>query len=777
MPLALRCNWVTTLLLVRSLECANIVDNGSLVFARSDSSILNNPISNSITGAGKLIQNGTGTLTLTTTNSYAAGTVINAGTLAISSNLQINNGTGGITFGGGVLQFNSYDALATLPAAAFNNVANLKLGATGTSNLTTVIGGSSILSYVGPGQLSLKGTNTYTGNTSITGGILQVTSNASLGSLTSGVVNINGGTLDLGGNTGSNNANFGAKQFNIAGTGSGGLGAIYNSGITQQNSFGKITLTADASIGGIGPMGSSNGRIDLRNNTPVLEMSGHKLTKTGDSQFTLVATTVNSTTGGAGTIEVAAGELGLETTTAIGPSAVSLITMDAGTRLEFFSTTSAVSSPVIVAGTGVIIGSGPPSGNGPSTVASPITLQNDVTFEPINTNAVNPGGTAPVTLTGNIDESGGSHGIIKLGSFPLTLSGTGTYTGTTQINAGTLAITSDAAINSGVGGITFGGGTLQFNNYASSNLPAASFNNVANLRLGAATGTASSLSTVIGGSSALNYLGPGTLTLTAVNNFIGTTSVTAGTLALGMPNGIATTSQVILQGGTLATGGVGQDFSPTGGTLAVTASSTLDLGSAVSPTSVKFADSSGNFWTGTLTINNWNYGIDHLNLSVAGGLTAQQLSQIKFADFHQGASIADGSTSLALGEVTPLVGDINQDGTLSTADIATLMSALANRDNYRTTFFNGANDPTGDVSFILDANRDGLVNNLDIQAEIGLVANFISTGSLPGALPVVGGSVSGDNSVTAVPEPASFVLLGFGETILLIQRARRKFAV
>jgi fibronectin-binding autotransporter adhesin len=64
-----------------SIASTNIIDNASLAFNRSD----NITFSGTISGTGSLTQNGAGTLTLSSTNSYSGGTVFNAGTLAVNS--------------------------------------------------------------------------------------------------------------------------------------------------------------------------------------------------------------------------------------------------------------------------------------------------------------------------------------------------------------------------------------------------------------------------------------------------------------------------------------------------------------------------------------------------------------------------------------------------------------------------------------------------------------------------------------------------------------------
>jgi autotransporter-associated beta strand protein/T5SS/PEP-CTERM-associated repeat protein len=71
----------------------DIVNNGHLIFNRTTASTY----SDSISGSGMLTKNGSGTLTLSNTNSYSGATTINAGTLAVngsiaSSALTIANG-------------------------------------------------------------------------------------------------------------------------------------------------------------------------------------------------------------------------------------------------------------------------------------------------------------------------------------------------------------------------------------------------------------------------------------------------------------------------------------------------------------------------------------------------------------------------------------------------------------------------------------------------------------------------------------------------------------
>ena len=197
----------------------------------------------------------------------------------------------------------------------------------------------------------------------------------------------------------------------------------------------------------------------------------------------------------------------------------------------------------------------------------------------------------------------------------------------------------------------------------------------------------------------------------------------------------------------------------------------LDFGTSGNSQQVKFAKSNGTSvpaasWTSgaILRINNWigtpvtgGGDLDQLIVgSDATGLNSAQLQSIHFTGYLTGATVLDVGSNNP-GEVVPLtpltVGDVNQDGHVTVADISALMAALSNIPVYQSSH---PSLDMLDVADILDVNHDGQDTNNDVQALISFLAN----------------TPNGGGTFSAVPEPASFVLLAWGALALLVKGHR-----
>ncbi|WP_160746776.1 autotransporter-associated beta strand repeat-containing protein [Croceibacterium soli] len=199
-----------------------------------------------ITGAGLLTKTGTGSLLLTGTNDYAGGTAIDGGTLVVSSDANLGDAAGAITFDSGRLRNAAAFATsraATLEAGGGTIQTDADLTWSGT------ITGTGALAKTGAGTLVLTGTNDYAGGTTVGAGTLRIGDGGTSGSILGDVVNDAALVFDR-----SDDVTFGGL---VSGTGSltqAGAGTLTLTGV---NSYlggttvrtGTLQVSSDANLG------------------------------------------------------------------------------------------------------------------------------------------------------------------------------------------------------------------------------------------------------------------------------------------------------------------------------------------------------------------------------------------------------------------------------------------------------------------------------------------------------------------------------------------------
>ncbi|EDI8442064.1 AIDA autotransporter-like protein ShdA, partial [Salmonella enterica subsp. enterica serovar Mbandaka] len=244
---------------VNALGTGDVTDNATLALNTGGDFI------NNIGGTGRVEKSGDDVLTLSGANSYSGGTLISDGTL-VASNVEAL-GTGDVT-----------------------DDATLELNTGGTFD--NAIGGSGNVVKSGADTLTLSGSNSYTGGTTISGGTLVASTVEALG--TGDVTN--NATLEL--NTGGDFIN------NI-----GGTGRVEKSGDDTLTLSGSNTYTGGTLING-GTLVASNvealGTGDVTDNATLALNTGGtfdnaisgsgQVVKSGDKMLTLSG--ANSYSGG-----------------------------------------------------------------------------------------------------------------------------------------------------------------------------------------------------------------------------------------------------------------------------------------------------------------------------------------------------------------------------------------------------------------------------------------------------------------------------------------------
>ena len=232
----------------------------------------------------------------------------------------------------------------------------------------------------------------------------------------------------------------------------------------------------------------------------------------------------------------------------------------------------------------------------------------------------------------------GTGGINHNGGATLTLSGTNTYTGTTTISGGsTLALSGAAStlgnasplnITSGTFDISAGGGTKTIG--ALTGLAGTTITlgaNTLNIPSGSYAGS-------IGGAGGINTTGPGTLTLTGVNGYLGITEVSGGTLSVSADANLGGGTSILLSGGTLQSTGT---FGTAKNISITSAASNIDVTGA-----------------NNLTVNGTIGGGVGLSKIGAGTLTLTNTNNYTGTTTLNGGTIALSGALSTLGNVSPL---------------------------------------------------------------------------------------------------------------------------
>ncbi len=393
-----------------------VINNAALVVNAGASNLT---ISGDISGSGSVAQNGSGTVILTGSNSYGS-TLISAGTLQIGSGGTVGTLGGGAVINHATLAFQRSDALT----------------------VSNDISGSGSLVKSGMSSLTLAGSNSYDGLTTLSSGGLVAAANNALGSTHGSTIVAGGSSLGF---TGGFNYSTAEK---IIGSGVGttvastGVFTAVQRGFVQSVS-GDNTFAGDIEINaaGISRIGAQDG-ASLTLTGAITMGSGVTgvtlLFRTGSNDdFVTLSnngnhwdqdTVIFSGAGSAGGVR-----LGVDNAL---PTAVSVVaggnSTGLGTTLDLNGHNQTLN--------------GLGSSNGRLQISNSSATPSTLTLTPTTSKSTQPG--MAVNLTTIDDGTGaGKVALVKDGAFTQTLHGSNSYSGTTTIKAGTLALTSTGTIN------------------------------------------------------------------------------------------------------------------------------------------------------------------------------------------------------------------------------------------------------------------------------------------------------------------------------------------
>ena len=744
--------------------------------------------------------------------SFASGT----GAAVIAGNNTLNIAAGGITVaagnGGATL------AMSTLALGAnqtWSNASSQDLVVSATVSDT----GQLTINNTGNGATILSGTNTYTGGTVLTAGVLRMNNNSTVGANgglgeTSGDLTVNGGRLELNGtnqkvghltgaggqivNNGAANATLtignstfdpGTYQGLLTDTSNGGAGKLNltKAGtdqiiLSQANTYTGVTTLSGGvlSVGSIGNGGVAGGIGQAGNAAENLVFDGGTLQYTGPSTTIDRNFTINA--GKTGGLDVATGKLTWTGTAAA--STGSFTKLGAGelelSGLQAYSGRTSISEGILTL-LGTTLNSVAAEGTGSLVVGS---AAGNATLR-LSGATLNLGGSGPAAgISSSIGHVGGSNGsLIMTGgtinvnsgaakqNFNTGQSGYGAFT----MSGGTVTLAGNFGAGSASGGLgiqNFSGGSITVNGFAGILGNVANATGVANYS-GTSSFTATSATPSVvagafvgmavgeGGAGILNVSGQATLSLGG--------SATAAGLDLGRGNaasavGIANLGAVGSGGGTIITNAVRHSGAAGtgvlnfhGGTLRAASfadanfmtgltgsyiygeGATIDTnGTAVTIAQGLLAPTGEGLTGATFTGNGTGYLNTPIVTITGGVVTAPGTQATAIANFNPATGEVTGITITNPGSYTDTAGltvSFAGGGTLAAPPVPDVLTTGANTS--------GGLTKTGAGSLTLAG------ANTYAGATTVTGGSLLVTGSLSGSVAVTSGSLGGSGSAGA----------------------------
>jgi len=654
------------------------------------------------TGSTSLTYSGVGLMRLTGTNTYTGKNYLNGGIVQINNNQSLGAQPGSpiaddINFSGGTLQLGASINILTNRGMTLADKGGTVDTNSFNSNYAGVIAGGGGFTKAGAGTLTVSGSNTYAGSTTVSAGTLLVNNSSGSGTGTGGVTVASGAFL---GGTGTISGVVTPGSNAIAGAGghiapgSSGVGTLTVGGLTlntgsavdfeftDNSTFDKVAVTN--SNGLIFNTGSGIDLYTTGSTTPYAPAGDHTFNlftyngTLGGSLANLSVlnavggfTYIFGTTGGnTVTLEVIGTVITNSTwlTNAdqswnnsanwsagiphnVGDSASFLgaitanhtVTLDAVQTVSSMIFNNTVASYTIASGTGgsLVLDNGAGSATindlgGSHAITGAIKLNSNTTVSVANV-------TDTFTINGNMTGTGA---LTLTGTGALVLTGNNSYSGNTTIGTGATLQLGSVAVPTGgtLGGTSVSDlGTLVF-----------------------ARSDNTTFSKTISGAGAVTFAGTGITTISSANTYTGLTSINAGTAKLGDPAALGT-GTVSLGGGTLDVNG----FSPTLLNLVGTAG-TID-NTAAGTATVTFNNTANSIYAGaiqntggamsvvkngnsTLTLTGTSGGYTGTTTINAGGLSVASAVSLGSGGTTVNAATLEASTSFTYSQTLTLAG-------------------------------------------------------------------------------------------------------------------------
>ena len=504
-----------------------------------------------ISGTGAVIAGGTGTVTLSASNSYQGGTLITGGQVNLGNNSALGATNGSLNVAAGIL-INNYSVTAGAVSLGDGTITGSGTITSGVSFTVTndtaaaaqidnVLAGSGSFTQSGSGTTTLSGSNSYTGGTVIAAGQLTLGSRYSLGStnasltiaaatlftlnsVTVGAVSLGNGTITGGGaitatNFLATNTKAALVANPINGTGSftqSGGGTTTLSGASAYTG-GTLITGGQITLGNVRALGASNAPLNVAGG--VLSNPSYSITNSAISLGNGSITGSGALTSGTGFTATNSGNA-LIANKMVSSGGFT----QSGAGVTTLSGANAYTGATTISAGSLLLGTG-------GSLATNSSITDNGTFGFSGSGALTEGTSFASTISG-------TGGLLQSGTGTTTLSGSNSYQGGTLITAGQITLGNVNALGATNAPLNVAGGILSNPSYSITN-SAVSLGNGSIAGSGTLTSGAGFTATNDAAASVANSLvstgaftqnGIGTTTLSGSNSYAGTTIITNGLL-------------------------------------------------------------------------------------------------------------------------------------------------------------------------------------------------------------------------------------------------------
>ena len=338
----------------------------------------------------------------------------------------------------------------------------------------------------------------------------------------------------------TDNAVFNSAFSNQANVGSSTtIGGLWMTGSIGQNvtlsASGGVTLTLNGNtINGTAGLGIliDNANANTLTISAPLRLGNAQIWRNNSANLFSVTGTVN--TNGKGLTIDGTGNTSISNAV----SGSGLVTMSGGGTLTLSGTNTNTGGITINSGT-VAIGAAANLGSSGTITLNAGTLEVTGTFSTSRNMAVaNAASIFLIDASQTFTETGvlsGAGELNKTGAGTMVLSGNNTYSGGTEVSAGTLQTSANDRL-SNTGALTISGGTFDMQTFNETTgavtLSSGSITGTGTLTGSSYSVSSGSISTILAGTGGLTKSGGGTVTLTGANTYTGTTTVSGGSLVV-----------------------------------------------------------------------------------------------------------------------------------------------------------------------------------------------------------------------------------------------------